>query len=76
MSARALSRLPLIGGLFKFINVPMGIFMALLATSAPLRDAGHIAIVIADNGNGSINVLSQNPGPTHKVNLLKTGLQG
>lgn len=38
--------------------------------------AGHIAIVVADNGNGTINVLSQNPGVAHKVNLLKTGLQG
>jgi tape measure domain-containing protein len=34
-----LSRLPLIGGLFKFINVPLGILIALLSTSPALREA-------------------------------------
>lgn len=35
----ALSRLPLIGGLFKWLNVPLGIFIALLSTSPELREA-------------------------------------
>jgi tape measure domain-containing protein len=33
----ALSKLPLIGGMFKFINIPLGIFLGLLATSPELR---------------------------------------
>lgn len=37
MVGMALSRLPLIGGLFKFINIPLGIFLGLLATSPELR---------------------------------------
>lgn len=38
--------------------------------------AGHIAVVVQDNGNGTINCLSQNPGVANKVNLQKTGLAG
>lgn len=33
----ALSKLPLIGGMFSFINIPLGIFLGLLATSPELR---------------------------------------
>jgi hypothetical protein len=37
---------------------------------------GHIAVVVADNGNGTIKCFSQNPGLTRIVDLSKTGLQG
>jgi phage-related protein len=35
----ALQRLPLIGGAFKFLNVPLAVFIALIASSAELRGA-------------------------------------
>lgn len=36
---------------------------------------GHVAIVLADNG-GSLNTMSQNPGPARQMALGKNGLQG
>lgn len=36
---------------------------------------GHVAVVLADKG-GSVNVISQNPGPARAMDLSKQGLQG
>lgn len=36
---------------------------------------GHVAIVLEDRG-GSVNVMSQNPGPARPMELSKQGLQG
>lgn len=36
----------------------------------------HVAIVIADNNNGTIKCLSQNPGAAKVMNLTKNGLLG
>lgn len=36
---------------------------------------GHVAVVLADRG-GSVNVISQNPGPARPMDLSKQGLQG
>lgn len=36
----------------------------------------HIALVLKDNGNGTINCLTQNPGVAHVEDLTKRGLIG
>ena len=36
----------------------------------------HVAIVIRDNGNGTINTMSQNPGKAGYINIGKRGIIG
>lgn len=39
-------------------------------------DMNHVAIVVQDNGNGTLNTMSQNPNKTGYTNISKNGIIG
>lgn len=50
--------------------------VAFWAHGSKYYPSSHVALVIADNGNGTLKCLSQNPGAPKVMNLTKAGLLG